>query len=92
MWVNVAKFVPGKSDVQCREKWTNRIDPTLNPSFSYSAEEDALLLRLLPVYGLGCWSKLSQWFVGRTDAQMMKRYNFLKGQSGVSTDAAGEKR
>jgi hypothetical protein len=45
---------------------------------------------------LGCvvghWARLSQWFVGRTDAQLMKRYRFLldraAGAETVVADAA----
>ena len=80
-WVALAELIPGRTDIQCREKWTNRLDPTLNLSAEFSAREDALLLRLLPVYGIGSWAKLSLWFVGRTDAQLLKRYKYLKAQS-----------
>lgn len=52
-WAPVAALVPGRTEVQCREKWGNTLDPTLNLSLEYSPEEDAALLKLLPVIGVG---------------------------------------
>ena len=31
-WSKVARHVPGRTDPQCRERWTGKLDPTLNNS------------------------------------------------------------
>jgi len=52
-WAGVAALLPGRTDIMCREKWSNALDPSLNLNVNYSSEEDALLLKLLPVIGVG---------------------------------------
>ena len=29
-WSQVQQMVPGRTDVQCRERWSNILDPSLN--------------------------------------------------------------
>ncbi len=29
-WIQIQQHVPGRTDVQCRERWVNVLDPDLN--------------------------------------------------------------
>jgi len=42
-----------RTDVQCRDKWMNNLDPTLNHSPHYAAIEDKMLIQLVQIFGLG---------------------------------------
>ncbi|KAJ8901687.1 hypothetical protein NDN08_003893 [Rhodosorus marinus] len=42
-WTRIAQDVPGRSDVQCRERWMNVLSPDVRKS-SWSAEEEQLLI------------------------------------------------
>ena len=70
-------YIYYRTDIQCREKWKNALDPTIKHVEPFTKSEDGLLLKLLPVYGLRNWTQLSTWFIGRTDAQCMIRYKQL---------------
>lgn len=42
-----------RNDVQCRDKWMNGLDPTLNHNPQFAEIEDKMLLHLVPIFGLG---------------------------------------
>ena len=46
VWVQVSKLIPGRTDIQCREKWVNTLDPSIN-SHPFTPSEDTLLLKLV---------------------------------------------
>lgn len=79
------KLINYRTDIQCREKWTTSLDPSLNISGDkFTKEEDKLLLKLLPIYGLANWSQLSVWFIGRTDAQLLRRYKQIELNANIN--------
>lgn len=65
-----------RNDVQCREKWNNNLDPTLNTG-KYSVEEDTLLLQLVEKLGEGHWTLVASYMQGRSDASVRSRYTQL---------------
>ncbi|KAG8694692.1 Myb-like DNA-binding domain protein [Ceratobasidium sp. 395] len=86
-WIKVQEYVEGRTDAQCRERWSNMLDPSLKTG-PWEAEEDRILLdavdRKLP------WSAVSALLPGRTDNRCAKRYQILikeqePGQASAAT-------
>ncbi|CAE6442751.1 unnamed protein product [Rhizoctonia solani] len=73
-WTKVQEYVQGRTDAQCRERWSNMLDPSLKTG-PWDEEEDKTLLdaanQKLP------WSKISALLPGRTDSRCAKRYQML---------------
>ncbi|CAG8441594.1 7253_t:CDS:10, partial [Scutellospora calospora] len=67
-WVKVQQYVLGRTDVQCRERWMNVLNPSIKKD-SWTSEEDAKLLELARSIGVGKWAKISAFMDGRTDNQ-----------------------
>ncbi|CAN1265591.1 Myb-like protein L [Linum perenne] len=74
-WKKVASFVPGRKDVQCRERWHNACSPSLNRG-AWTEEEDSLLKAAVDEHGHS-WSKVSHHVPGRTDNDCMRRWRVL---------------
>ncbi|KAL0425344.1 UNVERIFIED_CONTAM: Myb-like protein L [Sesamum radiatum] len=66
-WKKVARCVPGRTQVQCRERWVNCLDPSLNMS-KWTEEEDSKLEAAIAEHGY-CWSKVAACIPHRTDNQ-----------------------
>ncbi|KAL6010925.1 hypothetical protein ACLOJK_001368 [Asimina triloba] len=56
-WKKIAQFVPGRTQVQCRERWVNTLDPSLNLE-PWTEEEDTKLKTAIAEHGY-CWSKIA---------------------------------
>jgi hypothetical protein len=66
-WMEVASFIPGRTNEQCRDRWTERLNPKI-PRGKWSSEEDARLLSAVDEFGLGKWKEVSERVgTGRTD-------------------------
>ena len=74
-WVKVAHHVRGRTDVQCRERWCNILNPDLNCG-PWTDEEDAKLREAVKVYGVGKWSDVAKVMFPRTDNQCWRRWRF----------------
>lgn len=68
-WSTIQKYVPGRTDVQCRERWVNVLDPRLNAA-PFTPEEDELLRQCVSLVGVGRWSTVSAMLGTRTDNQV----------------------
>jgi hypothetical protein len=102
--MEVASFIPGRTNEQCRDRWTERLNPKI-PRGKWTSEEDARLLSAVNEFGLGKWTEVSERVgTGRTDntvsfvdiyrvvsnsRQCRYRYDTLKSQ-GSSGIACGE--
>lgn len=77
IWATIKQLVPGRTDVQCRERWVNVLDPNLTAA-PFSPAEDEHLRQLITKYGLGNWSKISlEMGKKRTDNQCWRRWKQL---------------
>jgi hypothetical protein len=80
-WSLVARDVPGRTDVQCRERYVNVLAPEVRNVGSFTAAEDAALARLVPVTarpsGRVRWAAVARELPGRTDRQCCKRWGVL---------------
>ncbi|KAJ6759878.1 SNRNA-ACTIVATING PROTEIN COMPLEX SUBUNIT 4 [Salix purpurea] len=57
-WDKIAQFVPGRTQVQCRERWVNCLDPSMNRD-EWTEEEDLRLKAAIEECGY-CWSKAAR--------------------------------
>ena len=71
-WAEIAKQMPGRNSRQCRERWQNYIDPSINQQ-QWTDDEDKLLLKKYQELGPS-WSMISRFFNGRTGNTVRNRY------------------
>ena len=79
-WTAISEWVPGRTDVQCRERWTNILDPRLHSTKAspWTIEEDAKLLEVAPRFDFK-WSLIaSTAMYPRTDNQCARRWKSLQ--------------
>ncbi|XVE58834.1 hypothetical protein DITRI_Ditri04bG0200700 [Diplodiscus trichospermus] len=74
-WRKIAEVVPGRTQVQCRERWVNSLDPALNLGM-WTEEEDQRLEAAVKEHGY-CWSKIATLMPSRTDNQCWRRWKIL---------------
>ncbi|CEM08006.1 unnamed protein product [Vitrella brassicaformis CCMP3155] len=60
---------------QCRERWSNHLDPTKRKG-GWSADEDDLILEKQAQLG-NRWSEIAKLLTGRTEHQVKNRFNSL---------------
>lgn len=71
-WAEIARSLPGRSPLQCRQRWTNSLDPSINKA-AWSQEEDAQLHALHTQHG-DSWSTICKEIPGRTSQQCRYRW------------------
>ncbi|KAK8933336.1 hypothetical protein KSP39_PZI015971 [Platanthera zijinensis] len=74
-WKKIAHFVPGRTQSQCRERWLNCLDPSLNLE-RWTDVEDSKLLAAIAEHGHS-WSKVAASIPGRTDNHCRRRWKVL---------------
>ncbi|THV05502.1 hypothetical protein K435DRAFT_961250 [Dendrothele bispora CBS 962.96] len=74
VWQEVAVFVPGRTNEQCRERYTECLMPMER---TWTAEEDAELLSSVARQGAK-WKVVSQHLQFASDSECRARYNKLK--------------
>ncbi|KAH9802086.1 Myb domain-containing protein 4r1 [Citrus sinensis] len=74
-WKKIAQFVPGRTQVQCRERWVNSLDPSVKRS-EWTEQEDLRLEAAIKEHGY-CWSKVASALPSRTDNQCWRRWKAL---------------
>jgi hypothetical protein len=63
--------VPGRSGKQCRERWNDHLDPSINQG-EWQHEEDAKLIELQRQLG-NKWSEISRSMPGRLPSKIKER-------------------
>lgn len=86
-WTQIRKAVPGRTDVQCRERWVNVLNPELRAE-PFTAEEDRKLEALVEVYGTSQWSKVAAEMAGRTDNMCWRRWKVLSRTGTAKSNTA----
>ncbi len=72
-WVNISKNIPGKNPKQCRERWTNNLNPNIKRK-EWTEEEDNIIK--IEVNKIGNkWTQISEFLPGRTPNSIKNRYN-----------------
>ena len=72
-WKSYAKEIPGRTGKQCRERWANHLNPTINKG-AFTPEEDAVIARAVDEVGYK-WADIAALLPGRTDNLVKNRYN-----------------
>jgi hypothetical protein len=71
-WAIIATSLLGRSGKQCRERWTNQLNPTLNRD-EWTAQEDAILIAQQKVHG-NSWSRIGQFLPRRSSNAIKNRW------------------
>ncbi|KAM7280757.1 hypothetical protein ACFE04_007891 [Oxalis oulophora] len=74
-WNVIAQYVPGRSQAQCRERWVESLDPSLNFN-SWTEEEDIILDNAVANQGY-CWKSVAVNLPSRSRKQCMRRWKAL---------------
>lgn len=91
-WNEIASFIPGKTNRQCRERYKIYLAPGINRE-EWTKEDDDKLIYYISQHGPK-WSALTKYFPGRTANSLKNRYNVhinpidrnRRGKSSSSTD------
>ena len=91
-WALVAEQIPGRTADQCREKWTNSLDPSIKRG-DWTDEEERLLINLISLHGDHNWVEIAEQIPGRTNRQCRMKWSMSLGpdiKKGVWTDEEDE--
>jgi hypothetical protein len=67
-WLEMAAKIPGRNGQQCRNRWLDHLDPSINIG-PWSEQEDNALVDAHDDLG-NCWSEIAVRVPGRSDAQV----------------------
>jgi len=72
-WSLIASHLPGRIGKQCRERWTNHLDPGVKKE-NWEPWEDELIIKLQREIG-NKWARIAKHLEGRTDNAVKNRFN-----------------
>ncbi|KAG6542223.1 hypothetical protein Mapa_016351 [Marchantia paleacea] len=75
-WKQIANHVPGRTDIQCRERWCNVLNPEIKLD-TWTEEEDQTLRESVALHGPHRWSAIAADLKVRTDKQCWRRWKIL---------------
>lgn len=91
-WAFIGRFVPQRTDMQCRERYMNVLSPSLKKDH-FSEEEDQILREAVQRLGEGRWAQISALLPHRTDNQCRRRWLVIsqkrKHAAGKGRDTSG---
>jgi hypothetical protein len=94
-WAAVAAMVPDRTKSQCRGRWRNTLDPSIDRSNgrkgTWSADEDSKLKDAVETHGGKDWALIAALVPGRPKSQCRNRWNdFLHLKINPASGRAGK--
>jgi hypothetical protein len=74
-WNLVSRIMENKSKRQCKDRWRNYLDPSLNKA-TFTDDENDLIRKKVAELGFR-WKCISKFFHNRTDAMIRNQYKSL---------------
>jgi Myb-like DNA-binding domain len=73
-WKAISEFFNDRTDVQCLHRWQKVLNPELVKG-PWTAEEDAIVIKLVETYGPHHWSIIASHLPGRIGKQCRERWH-----------------
>lgn len=89
-WSKISNHIEKRTDIQCRERYCNILDPRLT-DVRWTEKEDIKLLNLYEQFK-NQWSKIAKEFGDRTDNTCWRRYKYLRFIFNKSKEESSAKR
>jgi hypothetical protein len=77
-WGEIAALVPGRTKIQCNQRWKNGLDPsiasTAGRTGKWTPDEDCKLMDAVQTHGANNWGAITALVPGRTRKQCNERW------------------
>uniref|UniRef100_A0ABM5F5W7 snRNA-activating protein complex subunit 4 isoform X2 n=1 Tax=Pogona vitticeps TaxID=103695 RepID=A0ABM5F5W7_9SAUR len=77
-WYKIRAEVPGRSDVQCRDRYLHALHHDIKKG-KWSPEEETRLVELTEKYGVGRWAKIASELPHRSGGQCLSKWKIMLG-------------
>jgi myb proto-oncogene protein len=89
-WVAIAALVPGRTRRQCRDRWNDVLDTSIDRANGrtgqWAEDEDSKLRDAVQRHGGKNWGAITALVPGRTKKQCCKRWHLSNGRTGKWTE------